>query len=210
MTLLCLLLCPSAASAAEPAPLLDTIDAEYQLAAGGAGYGVWARGAHTWERSPHVSLRAGPSVGAFTSSDAWANGAVVVQGRVSELRVQLHADVALHSDRFYAELGLYGGAYAYHSRGAWTNTEQQLSQPDSVDQLLPDWGVRLALGATVHKGWGVQLSLTDSLRRIGGDQGLLGGLLTMDADAKLTLGLGLRYALQRRSTPPAASPPAPR
>lgn len=187
---------------AHAAPFIESADLEYQVGFGAGSDGLWARGDHTWLEHDRFDLRTGLALGAFAGSEAWEQGGIRTTGTVFDVHLQLHADLQFTPgprDRVYAGVGLYGGGYWYRSTGEWVDPDLGLTQPFRTTAVLPDWGLRLSLGFQPWDRVGIQLSVGDSLRRLTGEQGLLGGVLTADGDAKFTIGLGVRYRFGGRA-----------
>lgn len=190
-----------AARAAAPAGL-DSAEATLAAGAGGGPLGLSLRAQHAWRRGPPV-LHSGLGLGLYTGREDHRLGPTRTVGRVSDLHLQLSTGPVWRPgarDRFIVETALYAGIYGVRSAGVWTHSGLGIREEVVGQAVLPDAGLLLSTGWQVAPGWAVQLRLGDSLRRIGGAQGLLGGLLTMDADAKLTAGLGLAWR------PPAKRP----
>lgn len=187
---------------------IDTLDVGYHNAAGGAVDGLWVRAEHDARLSGSLVPVVGLSAGLFQSGQGWEEGQVRVTGSIAEAHLQAHGGLSWRGGaRFqrWGELGLYGGGYLYHSQGSWTQSDLGVSHEVGVTALLPDWGLRLALGGALTPRWGLQLSAADSLRRISASEGLLGGVITADADAKLVVGLEVRVRLG--AIPPKNPPP---
>ena len=177
-------------------PWIDTVDTELQLAQGAGGVGAWGRANHTWTQGSRWSVQSGLALGLYGGSEGREEGPILTEGAVFDSHLQIHSGLMLHTGSrhtVYTELGLYGGGYVVHTSGEWRHTELDLTQHYSTTALLPDVGFRWAIGLSPRQGWGVQLTLTDSLRQLGSNQGVFAGLITMDADAKLVLGVGLRF-----------------
>jgi len=176
-------------------PWIDSVDTELQLARGAGGAGAWGRANHAWARGSWWSVQSGLALGLYGGSEGREEGPVLTRGTVLDSHLQVHSGLVLHTGprhTVYTELGLYGGGYVVHTSGEWRHSELDLTQNYSTTALLPDFGFRWAIGLSPRQSWGVQLTLTDSLREIGSNQGVFAGLITMDADAKLVLGLGLQ------------------
>lgn len=176
-------------------PLVDTVDAELRTAAGGGTTGLWVRGAHSLldRKRP---LRLGVALGAFTGPEVLGTGPARTEGRMSDLHLDAHLSQIFRPgrrDRLALEIGPYLGAMGFRSVGSYRQTDLGVSQEATTNALMPDVGVRMAAGWRVAPAWTVQLSLTDSLRRVGGAQGVMAGLLSMSPDAKLSAGLGVSW-----------------
>jgi hypothetical protein len=184
-----------AAALASDSPVFDTYESELRMAAGAGGFGLWGRASHTWRKGA-PALRTGVALGAYTGSEDFTDGAMAFDGRVSDIHLNLHASPIWRpgrKDRLALETGLYVGGYWYRSNGTFTHSALDITETATTNALLPDIGLRLAAGWRIRPGWTVQLSVEDSLRRVGGAQGVLGGLFTMDADAKVAVGAGLAW-----------------
>lgn len=176
-------------------PIFDTFEGELRYGAGGGSVGAWTRASHTWKKGA-PALRTGVALSYYTGSEDWEEAVATTEGRVSDVHLDLHFTPVFRpgrKDRLAIETGMYVGGYWFRSKGTWSQPELGIEETYVTNAFLPDIGFRLAFGWRVAPGWTVQASLNDSLRRVDGAQGVLGGLLTLDADAKLSMGLGVTW-----------------
>ncbi|MBN2797892.1 MAG: hypothetical protein JXX28_01980 [Deltaproteobacteria bacterium] len=185
-------------ASATPALSPDAVDMGFHLAAGGATNGLWARVSTDLGEPGGWTPTAGLSMGLFGAGQGYIDGETEGTGGLFEAHLHAHLALAWRGAARRprsVELGLYGGGYLYRSSGSWTQHALDLTHESTNQVLLPDWGPRIAVGQGLSDRLTLQLSVADSMRRLSASEGLLGGVLTMDADAKLVLGLELRMAL---------------
>ncbi len=178
---------------------INSVEASFEAGFGGGTKGLQVKVNHYWINNETFILQSGVSLTSFHGSEK----AIIIpntttKGYNFDTHLRFYTGVQHYFSKkrkgFYTAEA-YGGSYHIYTKGNVTNTTLSIDSDYKSNTILGDFGIRIGYGYQINERLGLTFSITNSWRQIGSDHGALIRFLSMEPDAKTSIGIGVNYSL---------------
>ncbi len=179
--------------------LIHTIELSFQYGLGGGTYGLQLKVNHWWKKNGTFILQSGLSLDLFRGSE---NGFLPpntsTKGYNFDTHIRFYTGVQQHfskKEKGFYNFELYGGGYHIYTKGNVKHHDLNVNSGFKSNKILGDFGIRIGYGHQITEKLGTMFVINNSLRQINSDYIPFIRFLSMESDAKTSIGIGVNYGL---------------
>lgn len=174
--------------------LIHSIELSFQYDLGGGSFGLQLKGNHWWVKNGTFILQSGLSLDLFRGSEkGFLPPNLSTNGYNFETHLRFYTGVQQYfskKEKGFYNFELYGGSYHIYTKGNVKHSELNINSDYKSSKILGDFGIRVGYGYQITEKLGTTLIINSSLRQINSDYNPFIRFLSMEPDAKTSIGLG--------------------